>query len=88
MEGHATLRLVNSHPFIPAVIAVMNPILTELCQQPLAFIEGFLTGILRLDPTQEPLKGWLEQQGLSPTDSSAPSSNGASQRGPQNISID
>ncbi|TYQ23930.1 hypothetical protein [Pseudanabaena sp. UWO310] len=62
----------------------LKPILNELLGQPVAFFGGLVSGFLKLDLQQDPLKGWLEKQGATTTVSSAESKN----EGPQSISID
>ncbi|MDV3000620.1 MAG: hypothetical protein N5P05_002226 [Chroococcopsis gigantea SAG 12.99] len=62
----------------------LQPVVKELIQQPLAFLGGFISGALRLNPNEDPLKKWLEQQGIV-VHNSTTSSNGNS---PQSISID
>ncbi|MFS8854808.1 hypothetical protein NW851_06645 [Synechococcus sp. H55.7] len=49
---------------------------------PVPFCGGFLSGLLRLDVRQDPLRSWLESQGLRVEDSPAPT------QGPQSISIE
>lgn len=64
----------------------LQPVARELVQQPVAFLGGFVSGVLRLKMSEDPLKGWLDKQGIttaSPADIS--SGNGS---GPQSISID
>lgn len=62
------------------------PIFKELTQQPVAFMSGFVSGVLRLNLAEEPLKAWLEKQGISNLEID---NNGKNQgNGPQSISID
>lgn len=61
----------------------LKPIVDALIMQPVAFLGGLFSGFLRLSPDQDPLKSWLNQQGATPTSSSAPP-----EKGPQTISID
>lgn len=64
----------------------LQPVAKELAQQPIAFLGGFISGVLRLKMSEDPLKEWLAKQGItttSPTDIA--SGNGS---GPQSISID
>jgi hypothetical protein len=61
----------------------LTPLVKELTQQPAAFLGGFVSGILRLKLSDDPLKSWLEQQGTSYPDSSSDNGNG-----PQSISIE
>lgn len=43
----------------------LNPIFQELVKEPAAFVNGFIAGALRLNLEQDPLKSWLEKQGLT-----------------------
>lgn len=61
----------------------LQPLAKELLQQPIAFSGGFVSGLLRLKPSDDPLKSWLEKQG----NPSSGSSSSSSQR-PQSITID
>ncbi len=64
----------------------LTPILKELTKEPIAFCNGFVSGILRLDLNDDPLKTWLEKQaGYTPTNDRTTGGNG--QR-PQSIEID
>jgi len=64
----------------------LKPIIEEGLKQPVTFLGGLASGLLRLDLEQDPIKGWLEQQlGTGQASSSAPSSPN---NGPQSISID
>lgn len=65
----------------------LKPILTEFLGQPVAFVGGLVSGFLKLDLQQDPLKSWLETQGAAPTTVSSSSNNGKTD-GPQSISID
>jgi hypothetical protein len=64
----------------------LKPILNEFLGQPVAFLGGLVSGFLKLDLHQDPLKGWLEKQGATPTTVS--SANNSANDGPQSISID
>ncbi|MEY3825511.1 MAG: hypothetical protein RLZZ148_323 [Cyanobacteriota bacterium] len=64
----------------------LQPLLRELIGQPVAFAGGFVSGILRLKVSEDPLKQWLREQGIiSYSSNSATSDNGNS---PQSIAID
>lgn len=63
----------------------LQPIGKELIGQPIAFIGGFVSGVSRLKVSDDPLKTWLEQQGVVTSYTSNVSGNGS---GPQSISID
>lgn len=64
------------------------PVLKEITQQPIAFMGGFFSGLLRLSLDDDPVKSWLDKQAgvVTPTTSEA-THNGKSS-GPQSISID
>lgn len=66
----------------------LTPFVQELTRQPVAFLGGFVSGILRLNLNEDPVKGWLETQSVTmpsdDNDANNPDSNG----GPQKISID
>ena len=64
----------------------LTPALQKLLQQPLAFTSGFVSGILQLKLTEEPLSQWLEQQGYNPN--SANNSVNSNSSKPQSIDID
>ncbi|OUC14731.1 MAG: hypothetical protein B0A82_10380 [Alkalinema sp. CACIAM 70d] len=63
----------------------LSPLVKELTQQPIAFMGGFVSGLLKLNLNDDPIKSWLVKQGIDPTmtvPTNAPST------GPQSISID
>jgi hypothetical protein len=64
-----------------------TPILQELTRQPVAFVGGFVSGVLRLDLSDDPVKSWLDNQDVTVTDDDDSVSNGGNS-GPQKISID
>jgi len=61
----------------------LKPILQELVVQPVAFLGGLVSGFLRLDLNEDPLKSWLTGQGVN-----ASTNQQAKTTGPQSISID
>ena len=63
----------------------LHPLVKELLQQPLAFTGGFVSGMLHLKVTDDPLKSWLEKQGV--TDFSSRDLSNSENR-PQSITID
>lgn len=69
----------------------LTPIFKELTREPLAFLGGFCSGLLRLNLADEPVKSWLDRQAGSTayttTTPTSSSGNGRSS-GPQSISID
>ncbi len=62
----------------------LQPVVRELIQQPIAFLGGFVSGVLRLKLNDDPLKRWLEQQGMV----GYPDTTSGNGSGPQSISID
>jgi len=46
----------------------LKPIVKELIQQPVAFMGGFVSAVFRVNPSEEPLKSWLEMQGIKITE--------------------
>lgn len=62
----------------------LQPVFKESIEQPIAFLGGFVSGILRLKLGEDPLKRWLEQQGMVSYRDTG-SGNGS---GPQSISIE
>jgi hypothetical protein len=54
----------------------LTPILKELTKEPAAFCSGFISGVLRLNLTDDPVKTWLEKQaGFTPTSDQTESSS-------------
>jgi len=64
-------------------LSELTPIFQEFSQQPISFTGGVLSGILRLNPNQDPLKSWLEQQGANESNNSHQNNNA-----PKSIDID
>ncbi|MDJ0509913.1 MAG: hypothetical protein QNJ64_11740 [Crocosphaera sp.] len=64
----------------------LQPILKEFLQQPLAFAGGLVSGTLKLKLSEDPLKSWLQEQGM--TDFNYTESSKDNGGGPQTISID
>jgi hypothetical protein len=65
-----------------------SPLFKEMSQQPIAFVGGLMSGLLRLNLADDPVKGWLDQQtGTTAYPASTPTHNGNG-NGPQSISID
>lgn len=65
----------------------LTPLVQELSKQPVAFLGGFFTGLLRLNLADDPVKSWLDQQTGTYSAATGESHNGKA-RGPQSISID
>lgn len=69
----------------------LTPVVRELAGHPIAFLGGFVSGVLRLNLADDPVKSWLEQQGgFTPTQTSSFGQNSSQSNGngPQQISID
>ncbi|MBO9999066.1 MAG: hypothetical protein J7641_08690 [Cyanobacteria bacterium SID2] len=68
----------------------LQPIVKEFTAEPLAFLGGFVSGVLRLDLSQEPVKSWLGDRGFASegpsSDSDRDDNNGSN--GPQSITIE
>ena len=63
----------------------LSPAFQKFIQQPVAFASGFVSGVLRLNPNEEPLSQWLEKQGYnSASNNSIPQNSDR----PQSIDID
>lgn len=65
----------------------LTPVWKELSQQPVAFLGGFLSGLFRLNLSEDPVKSWLDQQSGSVYGSATGTNNGNS-GAPKSISID
>ncbi|MCP2731511.1 hypothetical protein [Limnofasciculus baicalensis] len=66
----------------------LTPIVKELIQQPIAFLGGFCSGVLRISLSDDPVKTWLQKQtGSTYTVPTSSTDNGKS-NGPQSILIE
>jgi hypothetical protein len=63
----------------------LKPIVREVTKEPLAFCSGFVSGLLRIKIDDDPLKSWLEKQGINV---STPNSDQNRDREPQSIDIE
>jgi hypothetical protein len=67
----------------------LQPILQELTREPIAFLGGFFSGLLKLNLNDDPVKTWLEKQGgVTGSSSSDSKNNNGTSSGPQSITID
>lgn len=67
----------------------LTPVVRELAGHPIAFLGGFVSGLLRLNLADDPVKNWLEQQaGVTIAQPSASSQTNGNGSGPKQISID
>lgn len=62
----------------------LQPLVKEAVHQPVAFIGGFVSGVLRLKLSDDPLRSWLAKQGI---DTDFPNSTSGGD-GPQSITIE
>ena len=65
----------------------LTPVLQKFIQQPVAFAGGFVSGILQIKLSEEPLSQWLEKQGYNSTSNNNSSQPNRSDR-PQSIDIE
>ncbi|KAB8330258.1 hypothetical protein SD80_031170 [Scytonema tolypothrichoides VB-61278] len=70
----------------------LKPIFQQFTHHPLSFLGGFVSGLLRLNLADDPVKSWLSQQldsssNTTFTTKSAEGHNGKAS-GPQSISIE
>ncbi|MEM1368155.1 MAG: hypothetical protein AAGG02_09065 [Cyanobacteria bacterium P01_H01_bin.15] len=66
----------------------LQPFTKELLSQPLAFLGGFCSGVFKLDPNDDPLRGWLSKQGVATTSSDSTADLTDNGNGPQSITIE
>lgn len=67
----------------------LTPVVRELLGHPAAFFGGLVSGVLRLNLADDPVKGWLETQGgVAPSPSTSSQGNSHNGGGPQTISIE
>jgi len=66
----------------------LTPFVQELTRQPVAFLGGFVSGVLRLNLDEDPVKGWLSKQGNGASAPETTDNAADTSQGPQKISID
>lgn len=66
----------------------LTPVWKELSQQPIAFLGGLMSGLLRLNLSEDPVKSWLDQQSGGASYGSTVGTNNGNSGGPKSISID
>ncbi|MFG3817322.1 MULTISPECIES: hypothetical protein [Limnothrix] len=73
----------------PMFLEELKPLVEEGLKQPVSFLGGLASGLLRLDLNQDPIKSWLEQQlGSDRPNGSTESAPSSPSGGPQSISIE
>jgi len=67
----------------------LSPIFKEFTKHPVSFLGGFVSGVLRLNLKDDPVKSWLDQQtGVTTYPTSTTEANNGKASGPQTISIE
>lgn len=70
-------------------ITELSPLFKEFLQHPVSFMGGFVSGVLRLNLADEPVKSWLNQKSCCTRSETNTTENSHSQSsGPQQIMID
>ncbi|MBE9055117.1 hypothetical protein [Sphaerospermopsis sp. LEGE 08334] len=70
-------------------ISELSPLFKELAQHPVSFMGGFVSGVLRLNLADDPVKTWLDQHITSANfPKTATEVQNGKASGPQQISID
>ncbi|MGK7888632.1 MAG: hypothetical protein AB4042_04815 [Leptolyngbyaceae cyanobacterium] len=64
----------------------LSPLFQELTTHPVSFLGGFVTGVLRLNLADDPVRSWLDQRSDGPPP--PPSNNNSNGSGPQSITIE
>jgi len=65
----------------------LTPVFRELVGYPVAFLGGFVSGLLRVNLSEDPVRSWLDHQSGSRS-ATAPNGTTNGKSGPQSISID
>jgi hypothetical protein len=65
-----------------------SPLFKEISQQPIAFMGGLMSGFLRLNLADDPVKSWLDQQTGTIAYTAPNQTHNGNGSGPQSISID
>ena len=68
----------------------LTPLFQELLQKPIAFTGGFVSGVLKLDPNNDPVMGWVSKTtGIEfPNPMSNKATDNDSSSSPQTIDIE
>ena len=68
----------------------LAPLFKEFTQHPASFMGGFVSGVLRLNLADDPVKSWLAEQTKTTNNytSSNNGTNNGTNSGPQTISIE
>jgi len=67
----------------------LKPLFQEFTEHPVSFMGGLVSGVLRLNLNDDPVKSWLNQQGVSSNYTSVTNdAQNSKSSGPQSIDID
>ncbi len=67
----------------------LKPLFQQLTQHPVSFMGGFVSGALRLNLNDDPVKTWLNKQvGYNANTSTTAEAHNGKSNGPQSITID
>lgn len=66
----------------------LRPLFQEFTQNPVSFMGGFVSGLLRLNLNDDPVRSWLNQQSISANISTTTEVHNGKSSGPQSINID
>lgn len=66
----------------------LSPIFKEFTKHPASFLGGFVSGVLRLNLKDDPVKSWLDQQRGSTSYTTTTGGHNGRATGPQTISIE
>ncbi len=70
-------------------ISELSPLFQELVQHPVSFLGGFVSGVLRLNLTEDPVKSWLNKKGCGNSSHNlGKEAQNSKDNGPQQITID
>ena len=70
-------------------ISELSPLFQELAQHPVSFLGGFVSGVLRLNLTEDPVKSWLNKKGCGNSSGNLSTEvQNSKSSGPQQITID
>ncbi|MFN6395224.1 MAG: hypothetical protein ACK4V9_12380 [Aphanizomenon sp.] len=70
-------------------ISELSPLFQEFAQNPISFMGGFVSGVLRLNLNEEPVKSWLDKKCCAKSSSNLSTEpQNVKANAPQQITID
>ncbi|OLP17110.1 hypothetical protein BST81_17290 [Leptolyngbya sp. 'hensonii'] len=66
----------------------LSPLLKEFAKEPIAFMGGLVTGFLRLNLAEDPVKSWLDRQARGGSHAAGMGRHDGNGSGPQSITIE